>query len=224
MAGMLPFNDDEIVGIIKSRAFASIGDFPERNRAIFVTQLCLGPRINEELSLNIGDVIDRYGRIKTDIVIRGEIAKNGETRTVKAINTLLFHFLPPWLEVLSNAGYLNADAPLFPGRGRIKALSDRQVRNIYQAAIDELKIGERHSTHSCRKTWACNTYDFLCDEMRKGANIDPLDELARIGGWKTVEAARRYIADHVSRGAESQAAIYSGVIERLNDFRKLTNK
>lgn len=214
MAGMLPFSDDEVVAMINSRAFVRIGDWPERNRTIFVVQLCLGPRISELLRLNIGDVVNVHGKIRNEIILKK--TKNGEPRTVKAINPLLFQFLPPWLSVLNSAGYFTADSPLIPGRGKVKALSERQVQNIYQAAIDELKLDGKHSTHSCRKTWACQTYDWLCDEMRKGANIEPLDELAKIGGWKTIEAARRYIADHISRASESQAAIYSGVLEKLN--------
>ena len=212
---MLPFTDDEIISIIKSKSFSKIGDWPARNKALFVVQLCLGPRINEMLQLTIGDVINKNGAIKREIVLQGNITKTGKTRIIKAINPLLFHFLPPWLKILNNSGYMTATSPLFPGRGRTKHLSDRQVRYIYQAAINECNIGERHSTHSCRKTWACQTYDWLCDEMRKGANIDPLGELTKIGGWETETAARKYIADHVSKADDSQAAIYSNIIDKL---------
>lgn len=179
---------------------------PKRNRALFVLQLCLGPRINEALRLRIGDVIDKHGRIKTEVIFLK--TKNGKSRTVKVINPLLFEFLPPWLERLADLGYTTVDAPLFPGFGRSVAFTDRQVRYIYQAAHDEIKLHDRFSTHSPRKTWACQVFDWLCAELRRGANIEPLDELARLGGWESVEAARRYIADHISRAAECQQAIY----------------
>ncbi len=205
MAGVRQYTEEQALAVLQSKAFRRIGE-PKRNRAVFVVQLCLGPRINEALRLRVGDVIDKNGRIKPEVVFLK--TKNGHSRTVKVLNPLLFDFLPPWLERLAELGYSTAGDPLFPGFGRAEALSDRQVRKIYQAAHDEIKLKDRFSTHSPRKTWACQVFDWLCAELRRGANIEPLDELARLGGWETVEAARRYIADHIRRAAECQQAIY----------------
>ncbi len=218
MAGMLKFSDREIEEIIYSKAFDCAG-MPERNRAIFVTQLCLGPRISELMRLTLGEVVNKKGQIKNEVTLTK--TKNGKNRTVKVLNPLIFYYLPPWLKKLNAMGFIQDDSPLFPGRGRSANIGIKQVRNIYKDAINELDIGERHSTHSCRKTWACQTYDWLCEEMRNGANISPLRELKDIGGWESIEATAAYIADHITRANESQVAIYSGVLESLRRSGKL---
>jgi len=211
MAGMKPYTEEQALMVLYSRSFDA-GEH-KRNQALFVVQLCLGPRINEELRLTIGDVVDQWGRLRDRVTFRH--TKNGKNRTVKVLNELIYRFLPPWLERLAVLGYTLGSDPLFPGQGRAAAVSDRQVRYIYQAANEEIGLTDGYSTHSCRKTWACQTYDWLCAELRRGANIDPLSELAILGGWETVEAARRYIADHISRAAACQQAIFPKIRANL---------
>ncbi|MBN2643010.1 MAG: site-specific integrase [Victivallales bacterium] len=222
MAGMRQFSTEQCFDMLTSLAFREIGDV-RRNRAMFCVQLCLGCRVNEMLKLTLHEVLDGKGHIRDSWTFIK--TKNGKNRTVKVLNRLVFDFLPDWLERLAELGYTDIDDPLFPGRNGEKGISDRQVRKIYAAAIEELGLDGRYSTHSCRKTWACQTFDYLNDQLRRGANISPLDELANLGGWDSVDAARRYIADHISRAAESQQAIYSDLRELVkiwkNEFRKL---
>ena len=218
MAGKLKFCNEDIERILFSNAFEK---YPSRNRALFIVQLCLGPRIQEMLDLTIGDVVDSHGQIKSEITFTK--TKTGDPRTLKVINKLIFHFLPDWLECLRIQGFMHESSPLFPGRSKIKSLSVRRVRYIYQEAIDEitpenedlLRFREKHSTHSCRKTWACQTFDWLCEEREKGAKIEPLAELKELGGWATIDNAAKYINDHISRANESQAAIFGGLMTIL---------
>jgi hypothetical protein len=168
--------------------------------------------------LTVGDVIDRYGQVRRYIEIKDNhfrTVKSKRTRSIEISNRLVDVYLPPYLDHIAAQGYAHKNAPLFPGRGREKPLSVRQIRNIYQTAIDECRIGDRHSTHSCRKTWACNTYDYLCDQQRAGVNVEPLVRLKELGGWNTLEACQRYISDHIAGKTNSQAEIYFELRSKL---------
>ncbi len=206
MPVVLPLERSHVECVLKSRAFSSIGE-PKRNRALFVMQLCLGPRIHELLFLLCGDVLYRDGSLRQSIYFRK--TKTAEPREIEACNPLIGRYLRPWILRLSQLGQLHADLPLFPGRVPGRSLTRQQVYYLYTAAFRELGL-RRFGTHSPRKTWATQTYCYWLDQQRKGRNVDPLLKVKELGGWKSLESCAHYLGFGRIDGAESQVNLYRG--------------
>ncbi len=208
-----PIPQQHIAALINSRAFFSIGE-AKRNRALFVMQICLGPRIHELLNLTVGSVLSKRGELKRKIHF-GK-TKTGVPRDIDANNPLLIHHLWEWITRLNEIHLLAAEMPLFlSGKpGPPKALSRAQVYRIYTAAFKELRLTNL-GTHSPRKTWACATYDFWLKEQSRGRHVDPLVMTQKLGGWKSLESCARYLGFEEWMGRESQYNLYRNINEGL---------
>lgn len=204
MAATTPLERQEVVKMLHSRAFASIGE-AKRNRAIFAMQLTLGPRIHEILALNVSDVVFSHGELKPSVYFHK--TKTGVPREIDANNPIYSLYLYAWVYRLDELGMLCGHNPLFPGtRGR---LSRQQVYHVYRSAANEIGV-HNCGTHSARKTWAVNTYDYWAKERAKGRHIDPLVMVQRLGGWTSLEACARYLGFETRMGRESQFHLYEG--------------
>ena len=188
MPAVRSLTTEEVKEMMNTRAFHSIGNY-RRNCAILMMQLTMGPRIHELLLLKVGDVLDRNGKMKNSVYFRK--TKNAVPRSV-AMSPVLPPYLLAWFREMEAQGLLVADVPIFIGSYSTRALSRAQVYNIYTAAMKELEL-EGIGTHSPRKTWAVACYNLLCDERSKGARVEPLLELQRLGGWKKVDSVMHYL-------------------------------
>jgi len=198
-----PWTEKQMVSIIESERFNRAAG--ARNRALFALQCSTGARVSEVLGLTRSDVIDDLGRIKKRISFTN--TKNGETRHVDLINPFAVPFLRVWLKEIEALGYLTKKSPVFPGLpGR--AITRDWWRKIIQRTCNDLKFEGNFGTHSCRKTWARDTYKYYHKRAMSGELVDPLLKLQEAGGWKTIDAARRYIAFMLGDTSASQESLY----------------
>ena len=138
------------------RLFESIeGKFAVRNQTMLICGIAMGLRATELVSLNVNDVRDRNGQIKTYITIRPETAKFSKKRRVR-IGEKVKLALKEFIKYKRETGEsLEPDAPLFVSRK--SGYMSRQalfalMRKIFnKAGIDE-------SCHALRKTGAMAYY------------------------------------------------------------------
>ncbi len=212
MAGAKPYSEEQIIALLECRAMIFYAGEAARNRALFAVGLSTGCRVSELVSIRIGDVVDRFGQIRTDLRIWQE--KTDSYRVIPVANPLFFRFVPPWLKQLARRGYILEDHPLFPGQGGT-AICTRTVNRIYAAMHHELRM-VGYSSHSTRKTWACQVYTEITAMNRTSRlAVDPFEKLCDLGGWQSYDAARRYISDAVDCRREIQQAIYPAVRRHL---------
>ncbi len=117
----------------------------DRDRGLFEVLLNLGLRLSEALELNVGDVVDVRGDVVDELRVRP--MKTGRGRRVP-LNSSVRAVLR---ELVDGRG--NHEEPLFVSRhGR--RLSRTQASRLFMRLRDELGLGSRVSSHSCRKSTA----------------------------------------------------------------------
>lgn len=210
-----PFSEEQMIKILKSYAFG-IGD-RLRNQTIFSIECSTGARINEIMKLRRKDVLNFDGSIKK--IIYYTRTKNKSTIKVDFVNPLGRHFLEKWIKRMEKQGGMRTNthlfrSPVYPQR----ALTIRQIQKIYLAAIRECGFRGNYGTHSCRKTWAMQTYRFYQGQRNRGEDIDPLIKLFETGRWKSFESMRHYLSFEKTGVEESQENLFSGLQEVLDDF------
>ena len=211
-----PFSEEQMLAILKSEAF-KIGD-KLRNQTIFSMECSTGARINEIMKLRRKDVMEYDGSLKK--IIYYTRTKNKTTIKVDFVNPIGRHFLQKWLKRQEQIGGMRSTthlfrSPVYPER----ALTIRQIQKIYLKGIRECGFHGNYGTHSCRKTWAMQTYRYYQEQRRKGADIDPLIKLFETGRWRSFESMRHYLSFEKTGVEESQENLYSDLQAKLlEDF------
>lgn len=204
MPGRDPFSDDTIIAMLESAAFRS-GNLL-RNQAIFSGLLSFGVRVNELLRLRREELILPGGKLRRVVYFKG--TKNGSTIELPFYNEFGRYYIWEHLEACRRAGFAYFGDPAFPGLFGDRPLTECRVWQIIRAAAEEIGFEGLSGTHSCRKTWAIGTYLHYVERQRNGENIEPLEQLRRDGGWKTIDAARRYIAPLLVDARQCQESLY----------------
>ena len=160
----------------------------EPYRTLVLLGLHTGVRLRSEgLSLTWQDVDLERGRL----TVRGEVAKNGEPRTIP--------LSVPLREALTR---LHAEAT---GLGAVFTTRQgrelRGVRSVIWRAAERAKV-LGVSPHVLRHTWATRF-------MQSGGD---LSTLRRLGGWKRIEMVQRYAHSddaHAARAVERMVAAFA---------------
>jgi integrase/recombinase XerD len=125
-----------------------------RNQAIITLQLHAGMRVNECFGLNIGQITDLQGNIKSSIIISSTNMKGKRSHTYY-ISSTGKEILKSYVKTID---ITDRNAPLFPSprtKGFISANAGAQlVKNLMKkAGIEDA------SSHSCRSTFARKLLD-----------------------------------------------------------------
>lgn len=204
MAACNPFTEDQMSEMLASRAFGS--GSRARNQALFIMECTTGGRVGELLGLRLRDVLDANGALRSSITFTK--TKNGDSRTVQVVNPLYRLFILPWLlEVRDSGNCLRTDR-LFPSPRPDQSISRNRVYSIYKTAAAQLGYTGTFGTHSCRKTWARDVYRYYQRKQMQGEPVDPLLKLKEAGGWRTIEAASRYLDFMLGDTRAAQRALY----------------
>jgi site-specific recombinase XerD len=198
-----PWTEKDMAAILSSNELNGVHAL--RNRALFALSVSTGGRISELLGLCRGDVIDYQGRVKKKIAFTN--TKNKCTREVDVVNPFVIPFLKAWLQRQQELGLAKRNTSLFTSYAG-GSISRQMWYGIIKRACQECGLHGQYGTHSARKTWARDTYKYYHARAMKGELIDPLLKLQEAGGWKTIEAARRYISFMLGDTTESQEALY----------------
>lgn len=219
MPECLPYTETEIKGMLKSKAFW-IGHHL-RNQCFYSMEFGTGGRINEIQKLCRSAVLDQLGR-RRDIIYFTN-TKNGKTMKIDLVNPVTIFYLDKWLIQMEAEGYTRYRGPLFPSpTNSQKPISIRQLQYIYTAAHLELKLVGHHGSHSCRKTWVKQTWQYYESRRVAGESIDPFMMLYASGRWETYEAMTKYCAFLKGDTKDSQEAIYPELQEFIRQ-EKMTS-
>ena len=165
------------------RLFGGVsGRYAQRNRTMLICGIAMALRATELVSLNVGDVIDRNGEVKTYIKIRPETAKFAKTRRIR-IGEGIRESIKDFIEYKrEGTESLEPDAPLFVSRqgGHItrQTLFLHLKKILGEGGIDE-------SPHCLRKTGATayyiqSNYDLIATQDFLG-HADPSTTRKYIG-------------------------------------------
>lgn len=180
MKGTRPLNNAEIQKV--SESFQ--GTFEVRNRALFMLGVSIGGRINELLSLKVGDVYQN-GKPVPDVVYDKEIVKGGEVSRAVPLNAdgrQAVEDIMEWLlEKFGEFGDIHKDTPLFVSRvkhkdGSPKRMTTQAGADAIMAAFAAAGLNGKLGTHSMRKSFAQRLYSqtndiFVVQEMLGHKNV-----------------------------------------------------
>lgn len=148
MAGAKPYTEQQIIDMLRTQAMRYYARSFLRNAALFALGLSTGCRVSELVIVRLGDLVDEYGGIKTDL--RLWQVKTKTYRTVPVEGKLIYRFLPRYISMLNVRGYVTEQEWLFPGHSG-GHLSVRTVNRIYAAAHKELKLAAIRRTLHARR-------------------------------------------------------------------------
>lgn len=194
MKGCRPFSHKEENAIIESLALSRNG---VRDVALFELGIETGFRITELLSVRLGG---RYGLLqegkigRTLKVQRKRMKRSREGRTIY-LTPRAKQVIRPLLPVLRAAGTCLSEHFVFQGTkpGNTPLVVSTAWRIIRNGAERAGVTPERVGTHSLRKTFARRYYGWLLERARKGAIVDPMRELMKALGQKSIEATEAYL-------------------------------
>lgn len=165
------------------KLFADIsGKFAWRNQTMLICGISMALRATELCQLNVGDLLDKNGEVKTYVTIRAETAKRKKERKVR-IGARVRRALKKYIEYKeSNSESLQPDAPLFVSR-QDGHLTRHALFHIVKKILAHAGISE--SPHCLRKTGATIYYiesgcDLLATQQFLG-HTDPSTTREYIG-------------------------------------------
>ena len=180
MKGTRPLNNAEIQAV--SAVFA--GEFAIRNRALFMLGVSIGGRIDELLSLKVGDVWQN-GKPVTDVLYDKSIVKGGEVARAVPLNAdgrAAVEAIIAWhTEKFGFFGAAVREYPLFVSRvknkdGSPKRMTTQAGSDALMAAFTSAGLNGKLGTHSMRKSFAQRLYSqtndiFVVQEMLGHKNV-----------------------------------------------------
>ena len=179
MKGTRPLNNAEIQAV--SAAFE--GQSAIRNRALFMLGVSIGGRINELLSLTVGDVW-QHGKPVTDVLYDKSIVKGGEIARAVPLNAdgrAAVEDIIVWHTEKARLFEPSKDTPLFVSRvknkdGTPKRMTTQAGSDAIMAAFARAGLNGKLGTHSMRKSFAQRLYSqtsdiFVVQEMLGHKNV-----------------------------------------------------
>ena len=177
MKGTRPLDNKEILAV--SKAFT--GKNEVRNRSLFMIGVSIGGRINELLSLKVGDVYQNEKPVK-DVLYNKQIVKGGETSRAVPLNAdgrQAVEDVIAWHK--EKFGDVDSDTPLFVSRvkkrdGTPKRMTNQAGSDLLMAAFTAAGLNGKLGTHSMRKSFAQRLYGqtsdiFVVQEMLGHKNV-----------------------------------------------------
>ena len=183
-----PFKPDEVPRLLD----AFEGKYADRNKALVWLGICTGFRISELLSLKVEDVYE-HGEVKDYLRVPKRMMKGGRSRAPKKIYPEAKEHLDRWLDFMQIHMRVNMRSWLFISNkgGVISGVYCYQMINTAaeKAGIPTEGIG----THSMRKTFANNMYDYWDARQRAGERIEPMRMVQRELAHASIEDTYAYM-------------------------------
>lgn len=181
MKGTRPLDNAEIHAV----AAHFEGEFAIRNRSLFLLGVSIGGRIDELLSLTVGDVYQNGKPVK-DVLYNKAIVKGGEVARAVPLNAdgrdAVEKIIAWHTEKFSGLlGEVDPDTPLFVSRvknkdGTLKRMTTQAGSDALMAAFAKAGLNGKLGTHSMRKSFAQRLYSqtndiFVVQEMLGHKNV-----------------------------------------------------
>jgi integrase len=189
-----PFEDEDLRELEKTFRRGTWEDL--RDRALIALGAICPSRVSEMLALSGSDVADAGGRVAGSWHCA---ARNNKTRTATdyEITPVARAALEAWLPVRARTGYRPCD-PLFPARGRARAMSRWAAWAMVKRRVARSDINEKRKpflrTHSLKHTAISNAYDgFMARRAAGDETVDPIRDTQAFSGHRTLPALLHYL-------------------------------
>lgn len=212
MKGTRPLNNAEIHAVAKCFE----GTFATRNRALFMLGVSIGGRIDELLSLRVGDVWQN-GKPVTDVLYDKAIVKGGEVARAVPLNAdgrQAIREIMKWHTEKAGLLDVDKDTPLFVSRvrkkdGTLKRMTTQAGSDAIMAAFDRAGLNGKLGTHSMRKSFAQRLYSqtndiFVVQEMLGHKNVATTQKYLGVN-YAEVREALELMSINVAGTEEKQA-------------------
>ena len=192
MTGVMDFGDSDVEAVLGCLALTR---FAGRNVALFTLGIETGFRITELLSVCISDVYDGERVRDTLTVARKNMKRKREGRSIQ-LSVPAQTAIRVYLDELHGDGYWYGDDYLFQSaRNRNAAISRTHAWQILHDAARAAGVTSKVGTHSMRKTFARRYYEWLLDQhANHHRSINPLRELSKALGHKSIDSTEKYIS------------------------------
>lgn len=190
MKGCRPLSNDEIKRILK----AFTGKDAARDKAMFRLGITTGFRISEMLSLRIKDVVHKK-KIRRVIEVRRRYTKGRQEGRQAKINKPAQQALLEAIKAMQDYGSWSYDTFLFRSRkGKNSHITRQHAYHILITAFEKAGVHGKLGTHSMRKTFGNNIYDYMIDQSAQGKHVDPFRETAKALGHKDLSNTEKYLS------------------------------
>ena len=192
MTGVMDFGDSDVEAVLGCLALTR---FARRNVALFTLGIETGFRITELLSVCIADVYQGDRVRDTLTIARKNMKRKREGRSIQ-LSLPAQTAVKSYLNELYGDGYWHGDDYLFQSaRKRNASISRTHAWQILHDAARAAGITYKVGTHSMRKTFARRYYEWLLDQHAKfHRSINPLRELSKALGHKSIDSTEKYIS------------------------------
>lgn len=157
----------------------------ERNKSIIEISFRLGLRVKEIASLNIEDVLDSGGNVRTLLRLTSDKTKGKKHRDLPLGNEKLRKQLRIYLSLIDTS---KPDAPLFTTQRRNR-FSPNSLQQAMKRMFVDAGLDGKYSSHSGRRT-------FITKLSEKGFDIYSIKEAA---GHSSIQTTQRYIEKNEKR-------------------------
>ncbi len=178
-------SDKQFKRILKALDLDSNPIQRERNKSIMEISFKLGLRVKEIASLNIGDVLDSKGSIRTLLRLISDKTKGRKHRDLPLGNEKLRKQLRIHLDLIDTS---KADVPLFTTQ-RGNRFSPNSLQQAMKRMFVNGGLDGKYSSHSGRRT-------FITKLSEKGFDIYTIKEAA---GHSSIQTTQRYIERNEKR-------------------------
>ncbi len=193
MIGCRPLEDHEV----NTMLHATAGYYSARDRCLLIMGINCGFRITELLSLRLKDVVHNNRIQSTVYVAARNMKKSGDKAEGREIrmNKLVREYILLQVEHLHSIGCWSLDTYLFRSReGGNMAITRNRAYQIISGLAHICNFEGCIGTHSMRKTYAGNMYNYMLDLAATGKRIDPLRETAKATGHRSIESLENYLS------------------------------
>jgi len=192
------------------RAFS--GPLSARGRAMWVLGCTTGYRISELLSLNLGDVVDDAGHIRTEIDVQRRSMKGAAHSRRAWLEPPVRSVVAEWVMWLNRQGQIHASVPLFCSRAG-KRMSRFHAYRILKAAYRRAGLGGHGwATHTMRKTFARQVERNLLTRHRAGEPLNVLMGIQEALGHRQITSTTSYLAFDRDALRDSFRAVAIGLV------------
>lgn len=194
MKGTRPLTTQEI-DFVKS---AFTGANATRNKTIFMVGINTGFRISEILTLTRADVVDKFGNIVNHIELKRKYMKGKKAGRIVYLNQSAKDAISELLLSMQAKGLIFEDDFLFRSLNKNKPIDRVQAYRVLTDTFKRCRLSGKLATHTMRKTFANQIYQYFQDKVAAGAALDPFRLTSKALGHADINSTDKYLAFNAS--------------------------
>ena len=170
------------------------GKLRRRNYALFLLGINTGFRISEILSLRLGDLLEPDGNIKERITVYKRHMKRKRTSRTILLNKAAREGIRPWLNELGRKDIIHKEDYVFRSMRGNYPIDRTHCWKILSRCFKEADLKGALGTHSMRKTFANNVYNYFLKKVAGGEPIDAFRLTSKALGHTDLKSTDVYLS------------------------------